>query len=57
MLDELNGVTVAVALMRVEVLSERWPEAELPIVEVEKHLSRLRRMVVDQHRAALKRRD
>ena len=57
MLDELNGVTVAVALMRVEVLSERWAEAELSILEVEKHLSKLRRMVVNQHRAALKRRD
>ena len=53
MLDETNKLTMAVALMRAAILSERWADAELALLDAERQITTLHRFVAEKHTLAL----
>ena len=54
MVEEMNKLSIAVALVRGAVLSEKWAEAELSLLDAERQIAILHRLIADKHIAALK---
>ncbi len=54
MIEEMNKLDVAVALVRTAVVSERWADAELSLLEAERQIALLHRFVAEKHSEALK---